>query len=73
MEEFATEGTDRKDVFFYQVPPATWPRAAMARGARREGSGLVLGTLLGSGARRLARGGRAGGSQSWEDLGLGPP
>lgn len=54
MEEFATEGTDRKDVFFYQVLPATWPRAAMARGARREGSGLVLGTLLGSGARRLA-------------------
>lgn len=43
MEEFATEGTDRKDVFFYQVPPATW-----------EGSGLVLGTLLGRGARRLA-------------------
>lgn len=25
MEEFATEGTDRKDVFFYQVLPATWP------------------------------------------------
>ena len=23
VEEFATEGTDRKDVFFYQVPPAT--------------------------------------------------
>lgn len=21
VEEFATEGTDRKDVFFYQVPP----------------------------------------------------
>lgn len=27
MEEFATEGTDRKDVFFYQV------RAARGRGA----------------------------------------
>lgn len=25
VEEFATEGTDRKDVFFYQVLPATWP------------------------------------------------
>lgn len=25
MEEFATEGTDRKDVFFYQVLPATLP------------------------------------------------
>lgn len=23
MEEFATEGTDRKDVFFYQVVPAS--------------------------------------------------
>jgi hypothetical protein len=22
VEEFATEGTDRKDVFFYQVPPS---------------------------------------------------
>lgn len=21
LEEFATEGNDRKDVFFYQVPP----------------------------------------------------
>ena len=33
MEEFATEGTDRKDVFFYQVPPATWPGPVVAQGA----------------------------------------
>ena len=33
MEEFATEGTDRKDVFFYQVLPATWPGLAMAQEA----------------------------------------
>lgn len=31
MEEFATEGTDRKDVFFYQVP------AAPGRGAGTPG------------------------------------
>lgn len=30
MEEFATEGTDRKDVFFYQV--LAWARACWAQG-----------------------------------------
>lgn len=47
VEEFATEGTDRKDVFFYQVPlplhrnlPGPW---------RPEGTGshMVLGKSLG--------------------------
>ena len=32
MEEFATEGTDRKDVFFYQVPPSDLARAGSGPG-----------------------------------------
>lgn len=36
VEEFATEGTDRKDVFFYQVSPVpTLPHAASACPRRR--------------------------------------
>lgn len=33
VEEFATEGTDRKDVFFYQVPPAPWTGLAVTQRA----------------------------------------
>ena len=69
MEEFATEGTDRKDVFFYQVLPATLPapphppRApTVAPGGLREGQ--WLGTRKPSGQRSqggwLEEGGQAG-------------
>lgn len=54
MEEFATEGTDRKDVFFYQVPPATWPGRQWPRGPEGKGSGLVLETRWAEEPGRLA-------------------
>lgn len=56
MEEFATEGTDRKDVFFYQVPPATWP------GGLREGQGPATGKPAGQRSQGswLEDGGQAG-------------
>ena len=46
MEEFATEGTDRKDVFFYQVLTATWPR-----GLKGMAASWYSETPLGRGAR----------------------
>lgn len=41
VEEFATEGTDRKDVFFYQVPPVTLPEPPQpARGLKGRAGNL---------------------------------
>lgn len=56
MEEFATEGTDRKDVFFYQVLPGaapgpacpgTWSGHAVLRDAPALDTGLIRGRAVG--------------------------
>lgn len=57
MEEFATEGTDRKDVFSTRCSPGTQPR-----GSEGKGSGLVLGSPLGRGAREAGLKRREAGS-----------
>ena len=61
VEEFATEGTDRKDVFFYQVLTATWTGGLKGRATAWYWEPVWAG------------GGRTHRSQNWEDGGLGRP